>query len=291
MPRRYVLFVLLFVGSFAAPRAPASTEGDLNRTWNGSWVVVGLETYSACERGYTDNEVRGDRVVGRGPHPFDSGELAVVHKIRLRRTQVEVLLDLVEPLLVEYQDGPFTLYRQATCKVELEIPVPRGIPFRREVKEIDTAIARLLDHHPTVTSAQRSPGWNGRVVEAFPADYQETLFEYQLWKSDQVNGEIHEKRNNALANATRRLSHMDDDPEYLAGFAEGVEEAGDEHFGNCDALLSMSVYSFTHDPPQDRNSDWQDGYQEGQELVFYVELAHRLGDCFIPPPPPPAAPH
>ena len=67
----------------------------------------------------------GNLVTGGGHWRFQPGELAKLDKVDVNRSRIDLHLSLSEPMLVPWQEGPFTLYRESACKVELEIAVPR----------------------------------------------------------------------------------------------------------------------------------------------------------------------
>jgi hypothetical protein len=96
----------------------------------------------------------------------------------------------------------------------------------------------------------------------------------------------------AGADAVRFADHIRDAPEYLQGFAAGVRRARDAYLGDdCGSLLASTLAGFTASPPGGHERDWQQGYADGQGLVYSLELLQRLPRCFVPVPPlpPPAS--
>jgi hypothetical protein len=265
----------------APPPAAAGVEEDLARRWEGAWVVVRPAVASACTSLYTNNDVRGDLTVGRGEHRFAAGELARVEGIDLHRGKVDVLLDLGEPVLAARRDGPFTLYDELSCRVELVVPRPAGADT---LAPLDALLAGLLERHPDAAGAKASAAWNRRRRDPYPADYEATLAAYGKWKAEQVNAAVGARREEALAEAARLLDGYGDHPDYQAGFAAGVEAARDEGFGGCESLLDASPYAFGDSPPSGTGQEWRRGFRDGQALVFWVEVGHRLGRCFVPVP-------
>lgn len=262
--------------------APAlASEAELNARWRGAWVLIGADTFSGCGGNFTNNEVRGLRVQSKGAYRFSAGELGSVYKINLHRRRVEVLLELAEPLLAPRQDGPFTLYDELDCKVELRIGLPRGASG----DDVEELIASLIERHETRDAAEAAEAWNGRVREPYPDNYDEVLFEHQLWRAEQLNVEVADRIDEAIEEAARLVDRLDDDSDYLAGFAEGVDRARDRHFGeDCDRLLSKTVRSFVDGASRGDSEEWRDGYRDGQRLVFYLESSRRLRRCFVPVP-------
>ena len=182
--------------------ATASTEPELNSRWRGAWTVLGVEVSSGCGGNYTNNEIRERRVSAKGQYRFGPGELAKVYKINLKRKQVEVLVDFVEPLLVPRREGPFTLYDALHCKVELQIKFPPGVASN-SIREVDELIAAILERHDGAESAETSEGWNGRQRDPFPDGYEDTLYEYERWRAEQVNAEVAAKIEDVVEDAAR----------------------------------------------------------------------------------------
>jgi hypothetical protein len=280
---RAIVLTYLFVAALAAS-ATASTESELNSRWRGVWAVIGVDAFSDCSGNYTNNEVRERRVSAKGEHRFGPGELAKVYKINLKRKQVEVLVDLVEPLLVAHREGPFTLYDDLDCRVELQIKLPRSVN-RNSLRELDDLIGGILDRHQSAAAAESSANWNGRQREPFPEDYEETLYEYERWRAERVNAEVAARIESSIEEAARLVDRLDNDADYLEGLGAGVDRARDKSFDkNCEQLLSMSISSFVSSGSSDSPRAFRDGYRDGQKLVFYLEVARRLKSCFLPPP-------
>ncbi|MFQ5527539.1 MAG: hypothetical protein ACE5GX_14915 [Thermoanaerobaculia bacterium] len=275
------LLVCALVASHAT--VAAADESTLNSHWRGAWVIIGTDTFSGCGGNFTNNEVRPNGARSKGEYRFRAGELGTVYKINLKRKQVEVLIELAEPLRVPRRDGPFTLYDQLGCKVELQFGLPRGASKRTE--ELDRLIADLLEHHDSRESAEASDRWNGRAREPYPENYDETLYEYQVWRAELVNAAVAARIDEAIEEAARLVDRVDEAPAYLAGFARGIDRARDRNLGsNCDRLLSKSIYSFVEKPPKEESRDWREGYEDGQKLFFYLEIGRRLRRCFVPAP-------
>ena len=279
-----LLVATLAVSTTGATPAATSTESQLNARWRGAWTVLGVEAMSGCGGNYTNNEIRERRVSAKGEYRFGPGELATVYKINVKRKQVEVLVDLAEPLLAPRQEGPFTLYDTLHCKVELQIKFPPGVSSR-STSEVDELIAAVLERHDGAGSAEKSASWNGRRREPFPDDYEDTLYEYEHWRAEQVNAEVAAEIEDAIEEAARRVDRLGDDPDYLDGFAKGVARARKKNFDkDCERLLSASRSAFVKSESGDHGRAFRDGYREGQELVFFLERARRLRRCFVPPP-------
>ena len=281
---RQLLLPALLLGAALTPSLPASTQSELNSRWQGAWALTTVETASDCSGRYTDNEVRARGVGSKGDHRFAAGELATVYKIDLNRKRIDVLINLAEPLRVARREGPFTLYDALDCRVELQIDLARGASSK-SVDDLDRLIRGVLEPYEDAASATSSPAWNGRLIEPLPEDYDETLAEYERWRVDQINAEIAARIEDSVEEAAGLVDRLERDEDFLAGFAAGVDRARSKNLGrDCDRLLSMSVSSFVENKPKRDGRDYRDGYQDGQELVFFLELARRLPRCFLQPP-------
>src|SRR5713101_6482106 len=77
-----------------APGTNPARAGDLQRTmesrWRGAWVLTALDT---------DNQVSGTLVSSKGRFRFRPGELGQVGKVDVKRSRIEILLSLPEPVL------------------------------------------------------------------------------------------------------------------------------------------------------------------------------------------------
>jgi hypothetical protein len=277
--RRFLLVGIVVAQSLSCA-ALAAGERELNQRWQGSWVVTRVATHSDCGSLYTNNDVRGDLVVASARMSFAGGELARVAKINLNSRRVEVFLDLLEPVLVERREGPFVLLDESNCRVELRIPRDGGSD-----SATDRAIATMLERHASEDSARSSALWNRRLRPDYPSDYDETLARYESWRVEQANLAVQARLDEAIEETARLARGIDDDPDYLAGFAAGARQGRDEYYSSdCGNLLAKRVGEAVDRPPSGHTSDWNEGYEEGQRLLYFTEMAKRLRRCFVPPP-------
>lgn len=262
------------------PAGLVAGEAEVNARWQGAWVVTGVPTHSDCAGRYTNNDVRGDLVVADARFHFAPGELAQVAKVNVNRRRIEVLLDLSEPILAARQEGPFTLYEELRCPVELRFDRPDGGDA-----VLDGLIAGSLERHTAVAAARDSSAWNGRQREDYPEDYEDTLADYEIWRAQQINAEVQARLDGAIDETATILRRVDDSPEYLAGFAAGVESGRAEYYpGDCGALLGRTVDGAVDRAPSGKTIDWQEGFEDGQRLLYFSEMARRLRGCFVPAP-------
>lgn len=253
----------------------AGLEDTLNSRWRGGWVVIRVPISSSCDGFYNDNDVVGTRVESKARRGFDAGELARVERVGTRRGRVDVFLDLAEEVLEERRDGPFTLYEPLSCRIQLRVPIPERV----DAAAAEARLAELLELHGSERDAEASPAWNGRRREPFPENYQETLAAYESWKAAQTNAAVQARMDDAIEEAARVNDRLRSTPEYLEGFAAGVEKEKDRHHGDCPGLLRS-----TFSPEVKGSGDWKRGYEDGQRLAWNLELLRKLRDCFVPAP-------
>jgi hypothetical protein len=278
---------LVLAASVSAPSA-----GDLQRElagrWRGSWVIVEVGVRSDCGGMYTNNRLNGRRVSGSGTYTLGAGELAQIDKVDLHRARLDVLLTLAEPMRVSSQDGPFTLYRQAACRVELQADLPRSVVAGGDVEAVERALSQALERYDAREEAEASRAWNARQVEPYPDDYEHTLAEHARWKADQANAAVQDRIGQAQAETVRVTERIESDDAYLSGFAHGVELARDLAWPACDGMVRGGVEGFVSRVPAGEKTDAQRrhdrGFEDGQRLVVSLELGRRLPGCFVSAP-------
>ena len=263
----------------------ASELGDrLNRELKGGWGVLDLEVYSGCGGTYSDNEVGAAGVASKAQHRFAAGELVKIDNVKVKRQRVDLMLTLGAPLRISRMDGPFELYDQRSCKVQLIVYVPREMVKTADLDGLIDAVKRHVTLYPSRDDAELSADWNGREIEPLPEEYEETLQRHAVWKAEQTNAAVREGIDHALSEAAEVADDLDDDADYLAGFAAGSEKMSGFATTNCDSLLSVTFNSYRKSAPSDRSKSWKDGWNDGQQLVFHILVADRLRSCLVPVP-------
>jgi hypothetical protein len=281
--------VALFAATLMASGFSSASElGDrLDRELKGGWGVLEVEVYSACGGTYSDNEVGAAGVASKARHRFVSGELVKIDNVKVKRQRVDLMLTLDAPLRVSRMDGPFELYDQRSCKVQLIVYVPREMVKSADLDGLLAEVRKTVTLYPSRDDAELSDDWNGREMEPFPDDYEETLHRHTVWKAEQTNAAVRAGIDQALSEAAEAVEGLDDDADYLAGFGEGAEKMGEFSITSCDSLLSISFTSYRKTAPSDQSRGWKDGWNDGQKLVFHVLVADRLRSCMVPVPGPP----
>lgn len=278
-------FVVVLAAIAAASPATASELGDqLDRQLKGGWGVLEVEVYSACGGTYSDNEVGAAGVASKAPNRFAAGELVKVDNVKVKRQRVDLMLTLDAPLRVSRMDGPFKLFDQRSCRVQLMVFVPREMVKTADLEGLLSEVEKHLTLYASRDEALLSTDWNGREMEPLPDDYQETLQRHAVWTAEQTNAAVREGIDHALSQAAEVADDIDDDADYLAGFAAGAEEMSGFSLTSCDSLVSVSFTTYLKSPPGKQTRSYKSGWDDGQELVFNVMVADRLRSCLVPVP-------
>jgi len=287
----------LAVLALPLPGRAGGLQDRLEARWRGAWVVTSAETYSDCAGAYSDNRVNGRYVSSRSRQRFRPGELAKVDSVDLKRSRFDLRLTFAEPILASRQDGPFTLFDEASCRVEFQMEVPREMVKSEDVVGIEGLLRPVLQRHATEDAARASSGWNHREREPYPRDYERTLAEHAAWKAQQTNAAV-QARLDVLVDETSRIpERIGSDPDYLAGFVQGVEAGRAPHPVSCpDLLRGITVAApappsgaAAHAASNDRQARRDRGYQDGARLALGLDAMRRLPGCFVTVPEPPPA--
>ncbi len=279
---RWSLSIFALFLAMTLPLAHADLEDRLNSRWRGAWVIVNGELYSNCDSSYTDNRVSGDLIRGNGRVALPTGELAKVRRVDVKRRRVDIFLDLKEDVLIEYQEGPFTLYREAACRVELLVDTAGRRTKNLGVDDIEAQFVLLLERHARLADIEHSANWNRRARQAYPENYEQTLAEYRIWQVEQHNYLVEERINDSIEQASQLLVNVSRHSDFGVGLGYGLVAMKENIAGDCNRLLASNpgTYEKSYDTP---NPTWASGYETGQHLGYYIELARRLHSCFKPP--------
>ncbi|RMG48550.1 MAG: hypothetical protein D6718_01575 [Acidobacteria bacterium] len=280
---------LALLGLAAAPPA-GGVERALDERWRGSWVIVTTDLRSSCDGRYTANPVEEETAPAEGSYWFPPGELARVDDLSVAGGRVGVRLSLAEPVRIERRDGPFTLYEERSCRVELLIGVPRRALRARARARIESSIARVLERHDTPAEARRSWLYNERRAPRLPRDYEKTLAAYRAWKARRTD-ELLAAR---LRQARRRLERLtvtsDGELAYAAGLAAGIAHQRERRLSGCSRLVEAELTPARPAVPPEFAASaedaraWLRGFADGRAFVFDLDLLTRLPACRRPPP-------
>ncbi len=272
---------------FGAIQATAGgLDDELDSKLKGAWAVLSHEVYSSCSGTYSDNQIGAAGVASKAGRRFEAGELVKIDKIKVKRARVDLLTTLAEPVLVPRHDGPFELWDERECKAQLIFEIGRSAIKRGSADEIMASLTAAMTPHGSLDSARDSDGWNGRERRPYPDDYEGTLARYEAWKAEQTNAAVAAGIEQAIDEAAGVAHEIEQDAEYLDGFAAGVEEMESLEIDDCSRLIDASFSSFKERPPSGKTSTWNRGFDDGQSLVFYLHISRELRRCFVPVPPP-----
>ena len=284
--RKAVLALLASALTFflAASARGGELSDALEARWLGAWVVLRAEVGSGCNDLFTNIRVVDGRPAHSASHTLPAGELGKVVKLKVKRARIDVFVELSERLRTSRFEGPFELFEQVTCRVELQMVVPRAVIRSQDPAAAGAILVRLLERHDSREAATASPAWNRRRVEALPDDYRQTLDEYHRWKESQLVAAMHQRLEELLDEAHEIVERTKRSAAFAEGLAEGLRRHRSTRLGStCDDLVGAESYPSSADAPEGygdgERRDWENGYRDGQRLAFAIELAKRLELC------------
>ncbi len=259
--------------------ARADAEGDLRARWAGATVITKVPVFSECTDHFTDNTVPPGGLPRADGLRFGAGEIATVDKIDVTWTRIDVSITFLELYRVTWTDGPYTLYDQRRCRVQLKLELPRDV--RKDAGKASAAIAALLEAFPKAADARHAASYNGRRVEAYPANWERTRAEYETWHAARVNGAIDERMASLLREAQDTIDRGREDEGYQRCFGKGARSRSYQSFGSCESVLNGYFVS-------SGSCENQRGFEDGQRVAWTVGMVRALGACRVPVGPPPA---
>ncbi len=265
--------LLILAAAFVcAAAAHADVEADLRSALVGRYALAKSELVSECTEHFTDMKVVGGRLAGGTGTRFAGGELLRIDNVNVGALAgLDVNLSLVEPYRLSFEDGPFEVFDQRRCRVQLNFEVPREV--RKDVQKALAAVGAVLEVFDDAAAA-KGAGWNGRQVEPYPKEWEQTKREYDAWKLTQVNGLVRAKTEQVLDEGRRVLNYMASDDDYLWSFAAGARARSDS-WSDCEAMLEATFYSTGSGGKSSR------GWSDGQHVAWANHLAHALQDCYV----------
>jgi len=280
-PRRLISLaaVTLTLVAVAPPRsAHADGESELRARWKGKTVITKVPVFSECTDHFTDNAVPPGSLPHGDGLRFGAGEIATVDALEVTWTRIDVSIGFLEPYRVTWKDGPFTLYDQHRCRVQLKLELPRDV--RKDAAKAGSAISALLAVFPNAAEARRAPDYNARRVEAYPLNYERTRAEYETWHAARVNAAVQERIDVLLREAQDTVDRGREDEGYQRCFGKGAHTRSYQSFGSCESVLNAYFVS-------SGSCENQRGFDDGQRLAWTVGMVRALSGCFAPVAPPP----
>lgn len=316
----------------SAPGRADPLDDQLAARWEGRWVVLKTEIASVCGEAYTNNRLRGGQVdTGKGGWerrlqrfgrflaertvgedevpselaealPFAAGELAAVRRLRVGNQRVDLSVDLQGRRLLPYEHGPFTLFHEARCKVELQFEVPREIVKRGDLGELEEILTHAVERYDSERQARDSNRWNRRGDDAYPEDYDETLRRYVAWRNAEIDRGLRDAMD-LIAGLAARLGATSG---YFDGFFRGVERIEPVLARrSCERLVGVDAGELlqkpgmgvattasglagtvTVDGPSGESESTvvvdRQAFEDGQRLRHALAVLERLPGCRLP---------
>lgn len=261
----------LAVALAPTPPLAADVEADLRAELVGRFALTRTALLSECTDSFTNVKIVGERASGGRGVRFEAGELVEITNVKSGPLAgLDLFVELVVPYRLAFEDGPFTLYELRRCRVELEFDVDRAT--RKDLALSLAAIERAVELHPSEAAA-RAAGWNGRVPESFPDDWEETQRAYAIWKVEETNRRVRAKTEEVLAVARQTLTYMSNDDDYLASFGAGARARSDS-WSDCPAML-RATFSVSGSGTDSK------GWADGQRVAWAARLGEALQDCYL----------
>lgn len=273
----------------APPVLGSPLERNVRERWQEAWVITRVETFSDCGDRPTLNRVTGEIVKSGGRQGFGPGELARVARVDGGGHSVQLDLDFPEPVLVSRRDGPFTLYDERTCRVRLQTELPLQAIRDPDSVRVEFVIEKLLQRFPSEAAARAADAWNRRRRDPYPRGYERTLIDHAVWMLEKVNQRARARFDRILQETSRIADRMNGDPDYTAGFVEGVKAARTARLGSCAEVLKFDLDETLHQAARNyrkrrkgRNPAARDGYRDGHLMVYGMRMLQRIPECFVP---------
>jgi hypothetical protein len=277
-----VLTAVILLAAF--PAASSEFERGLERQLKGAWAILEVDVTSSCSSTYSDNRVSPAGVTGKADRRFEPGELVKIDKVKVKRSRVDLLISIAEPILASHRDGPFELYEEKRCRVQLIFDFPRAVIKGGDADAVIAVIGSALTRHSSRAEATSSEGWNRRKRDPYPPGYEQTLVRYEIWKAEQVNAAVSAGLEKAAEETAEVVDDIEQDPGYLDGFATGAEKMRSIDIDGCSRLIDATYSGQKDRPPSDKSKTWKRGFEDGQSLVFHVYMLRKLRLCFVPVP-------
>ena len=270
----------------AGPPEPTDAAGWMERRWKDGWVVTAAETASDCNGIYTDNRVSGARIESHGQQRFAAGTPAHVDAVFLTANRLSLKMTLNENLLVTRQMGEVTLHGQAACRVALKLPVPEGLAKGDDWPGVESLLKPYLERYSSEDQAILASNFLPRDDPGYAAARAEAIAEHRKEDGPPAAVASDGRLNQWISQTARVSDQISSDPDYLAGFARGVE-AGRALPPSCTDLAQSGP---AQQPPRgpmtaefaskgSRQKMWSRGYQDGMRLSVGLEAMKALPQC------------
>ena len=294
--RTFLVVMTALAASLGTPRAgvyeppvhvsPGPTPSIENR-WLDAWVVTSADTYSECNGFYTDNRLRGDQVSSHGRIDVPIGTPAHVDMVTLSASEAVFSMTMSQKLLVTREHRDFTLQAEARCQVDLKVMLPPGMKGEQDILGIEALVQPAMKRYPTEDAAVLAAGFLPQDDPAYASAHQTAIARQQEFESRQTAEAIDARMSQWVSQTQRIQGRISNDPDYLAGFARGVEAGRATALTKCEqlataepAMLPMSGPSAaTFASKGSRQKAWSRGYEDGIQLTHGLEAIRILPQC------------
>ena len=283
--------LILTVGLLAAPAAARAaavepTPVTFSSRWNGAWVVTGQPMASECNGIYTNNQVTGTRVFGSGRQRFEAGVVAHIDHVLVTSSKVVLSMTLSERLYVTRPGRDFTLSSTAGCQVDLKFMVPPGLSAEDDLIALEALVSPVVERHAGQGQAILASGFLPPDGPGAAEVQREAIAAHRTWKASEDQEAVDARMAAWSAQTTRLSSNIENDPDYLAGFARGVEEGRSSAVKSCEELARTSPAPYwpaasgaALAAKGGRQKAWARGYQDGVRLTHGLEAMKLMPAC------------
>jgi len=297
--KRTLVLVMALAGTYGHATAAETREAreTFESRWQGAWVVTTAVTNSECNGIYNDNWVSGSTVRGRGRQRIDAGTPARVDQVLVTPSRVTLSLTLSERLYVTSARRDYTLSNTARCQIDLKVTVPPGLAAEGDVLALEALLAPVVERHASETEAILSSGFLPLEGPDYAQARQEAIAAHSDWKAAESGAAMEARLQEWNTRNAKISSQISDDPDYMAGFARGIEAGRAEPAMECSELAKATPAPYW---PTAANAAlaakgrsqkaWARGYQDGARLSQGLEAVRALQACVTPAAAPASAP-
>jgi hypothetical protein len=241
---------------------------------------------SECNGIYTNNQVAGGRVIGHGHQRFDPGVVGHVDQVMVASNKVTLRITLSERLFVTRPGREYTLSNTAACQVDLKFMVPPGLGADNDLIGLEALVSPVVERHAGENQAILASGFLPLDGPGADMVQREAIAAHHEWKSAEEQQAV-DARLQAWSTQTARLSSsIENDPDYLAGFARGVEEGRASAVKTCEELARTAPAPYWPTASGaalaakgGRQKAWARGYQDGVRLSQGLEAMKLMPTC------------
>lgn len=294
--RTLLVVMTALAASLGTPRAadheppvhvsPGPTPS-IEHRWLDAWVVTSADTFSECNGFYTDNRLRGSQVSSRGRIDVPAGTPAHVDMVSVSASQVAFRMTVSQKLLVTREHRDFTLQAEADCRVDLKVMLPPGLSADQDILGVEALVDPAMRRFPTENAAVLAAGFLPSSDPTYASQQKTAIAQQREFESRQKSEAIDARMSQWVSQTQRIQGRISNDPDYLAGFARGVEEGRATAVTKCEQLATAEPALLPGGGPStatfaskgSRQKAWSRGYEDGIQLTHGLEAIRILPQC------------